>query len=226
MDKRLTKKYETFSEELKIFIETRYKEEYSVSIIHKEVQERFGKIGRGPISDYLKSIGIYEGLNGPNYLKKKVENNEKIMMERYGVINWGQTKEGGYRKQNKIPYNKISYLDDGYKKYRDDVEKITRKNIKKLDAIPKYCEYTGILFADENGATNPNDPRKRSVDHKIPAVICYLNGISAEDAGSIDNIIFVLKYVNSIKSNTEHNSFLSVAHKIRKVFINEGYESN
>ncbi len=105
------------------------------------------------------------------------------------------------------------------------LEKETKKNIKHID-FPTYCYYTGIQFADEEGLVNPNDPRKRSVDHKVPVIICYLNGISVEQAGSIDNLTFVLKYVNSVKSNTEHKSFLAVAHKIRKVFINEGYKSN
>lgn len=55
--------------------------------------------------------------------------------------------------------------------------------------------------------------------------MCYLNNIRAEEAGSKDNIVFVLKYVNSVKSNTLHESFLTIANKIRKVFIDEGFES-
>lgn len=210
------------TDEMKTKYIEKYQDTYSVS----EVLRTFNDgVGRGRIVKVLKEAGIYEGLSGPNYLKKKVENNEKIMMDKYGVINWGQTKEGGYKKQNKIPYQKISYLDDQYKEYRAAVEKETRKNIKKID-LPKHCYYTGIQFADEEGPVNPNDPRKRSVDHKVPVIICYLNGIPVEQAGNIDNIVFVLKYVNSVKSNTEHESFLAISHKIRKVFINEGYKSN
>jgi len=225
----MAQKHELFSDELKDFIKKRYQEEYSVSIVLKEVRSRFENIGRNPIVKYLKDIGIYEGLTGKNYLKKKTENHEQIMLERYGVINWGQTKDSGYSKQNKIPYEKISYLDDKYKKYRTAIEKLTRKNVKelkKINKLPKYCQYTGILFKDEDGESNPNDPRKRSIDHKIPIMVCYLNNVSIEEASSLNNIMFVLKYVNSVKGNTDHDSFLTIAEKIRKVFIDEGYQSN
>lgn len=200
----------------------KYKETYSVSDILRSFNDG---VGRSRIVSILKEEGIYESLSGSNYLKKKTEKHKKIMMEKYGVTNWGQTKEGGYKKQNKIAYKKISYLDDQYKLYRDAVERETRKNIRKIDR-PKYCYYTGIQFADEEGPANPNDPRKRSIDHKIPVIICYLNGVSIEEAGGINNLIFVLKYVNSVKSNTDHDSFLSIAQKLRKVFIDEGCESN
>ena len=123
------------TDEMKTKYIEKYQDTYSVS----EVLRTFNDgVGRGRIVKVLKEAGIYEGLSGPNYLKKKVENNEKIMMDKYGVINWGQTKEGGYKKQNKIPYQKISYLDDQYKEYRAAVEKETRKNIKKID-LPKHC---------------------------------------------------------------------------------------
>lgn len=219
-------KYETFSNELKKFIETEYKKTYSVTKVLLAIKDKFEMdISRKPIENYLKYLDIYEGLNGPNYLKMKVENNKKIMMKKYGVENYGQLKNSGYVILNNIEYTKISYIDEEYKLYRNAVNKETKKNIKKMD-VPNYCYYTGILFADIEGKSNPNDPRKRSVDHKIPIIHCYLNGISIEKASSIDNIVFVLKYVNSIKGNTLEESFIPLAKKIRKVFINEGYKSN
>jgi|APSaa5957512535_1039671.scaffolds.fasta_scaffold34566_2 hypothetical protein len=199
-----------------------YKDIYSVSAVMKIVNDA---VGRNRIVNILKKEGIYEGLNGENYLKMKVLNNEKIMMERYGVKNWGQTPDGGWKPQNKIPYKKITYLNESFSKYHKLVEKKTKKYVDKIKEKPSYCEYTGIQFADVSGKTNPNDPRKRSVDHKIPIVICYLNNVSVEDAADTNNIRFVLRYVNSIKQNTLHESFLPIAIKIREVFINEGYES-
>jgi len=216
-------KINVITEEIRNLIIETYKQEYSVS----KVMEKCPKgIGRKRVEKILKDVNVYEGLNGKNYLKKKVENHEKLMMEKYGVINWGQTKNGGYRSQNKIPYKKISFLTDDYKKYRLLVEKETEKNIKKFfKTYPKYCYYTKILFADEEGPVNPNDPRKRSVDHKVPVLHCYLNNIDVEKASSIDNIIFVLRYVNAVKGQTLEESFLPIVEKIRKVFINEGFKS-
>jgi hypothetical protein len=213
----------TITEEINNIIIETYKQEYSVSEVMKKCPKG---IGRKRIENILKKFGIYEGLNGENYLKKKVEKHEKLMMEKYGVKNWGQTKDGGYKKQNKIPYKNISFLTDKYKEYRIRVEKETVKNIKKhFKIFPKYCYYTKILFADEEGPVNPNDPRKRSVDHKIPILHCYLNNISVEEASNINNIVFVLRYVNSVKAQTLEESFIPIVEKIRKVFINEGYES-
>lgn len=201
-----------------------YKEIYSVSEIMKRLNDG---VGRGRIVNVLKEAGVYEGLNGPNYLKKKVETHEKIMMQKYGVINWGQTKDAGYKKQNKIPYKKISYLTDDYMIYREKVDKLTKYNIKRYynRNFPKYCYYTGIIFADEEGPVNPNDPRKRSVDHRIPIVHCFLNKISIEEASSLDNIVFVLKYVNSIKAQSTEDSILPIIEEIRKAFLNEGFSS-
>lgn len=216
-------KLTTITDEIENLIIDTYKKEYSVS----RVMEKCPKgIGRKRIEKILKNAGVYEGLTGKNYLRKKVENFEKLMLKKYGVINWGQTIDGGYTKLNKIPYKKISYLTDDLKKYRLLVDKETKKNIKKyFKTYPKYCYYTKIMFADEEYAPNPNDPRKRSVDHKIPVLHCFLNNIDVEKAASIDNIVFVLRYVNSVKGQTLEESFFPIAEKIRKVFINEGYKS-
>lgn len=225
MDKRKIKKYELFSDELKKSIELEYQKTYSVTKVLEIISNEFEeKVGRNPVVDYLKSKNLYEGLKGPNYLKKKVENNKKIMLEKYGVENYGQLKSSGWTIQNKIPYKTIKCLDEDYRSYRKKVDKITKKNIQQIKS--DYCFYTGIKFADIDGPTNPNDPRKKSIDHRLPVIYCYLNEISIEDAGSINNIVYVLRYVNSIKGNTLEESFIPIAKKIRKIFKNEGFESN
>lgn len=204
-----------------------YKETFNVSSILRKYSKEDG-YGRGPITEMLKEEGIYEGLSGLNHNKKKFENIRKTMLEKYGVENPGQLESNGYRKLNKISYKKINYLTDDFKKYSDNVRKLTHQiflEFKKQNKLPKYCDYTGIQFADEEGPVNPNDPRKRSIDHKIPIIHCYLEGVDVMLAANIKNIAFVLKYVNSVKGNTSYDSFLPLALKIRKVFINEGFKS-
>jgi len=213
----------TISTKMKTFYIDTYKQTYSVSEIMRLANDG---VGRSRIVSILRQEDIYEGLSGPNYLKRKVENLEKIMMQRHGVSNAGQLEYGGYQSRNKIPYEKLDFLSTDYKTYREQVDKKTRINIKQISDM-RYCYYTGIEFADvSQDKVNPNDPRKRSIDHKMPVIICYLNDISIEDASSIDNITYVLKYVNSIKGNTLHESFLAISPKIRKVFVDEGYKSN
>lgn len=215
-------KVEKITDEIKNIIIDCYKNTYSVSEVLRELKLMSLNIGRNRVVNVLKECDLYEGLTGKNYSEMKVNKLKKIMTEKYGIENWGQLKTSGYVVDNKIEYKKISFLDEEYKKYCKKVQLLTKKNIKKIKNTD-YCYYTGILFSDVEGKSNPNDPRKKSIDHKIPKIICYLNGISAEDASSIDNLIFVLKYVNSVKGNTDHESFLNIAKKIREVFINEGY---
>lgn len=213
---------DTITQELENWITEMYRETYSVSAILRACKGRNLKIGRGRINAILKAAGLYEGLAGENYLKKKVEAHKSLMLEKHGVENWGQTENGGYRSLNKIEYSKLSYLTDEFTAYREKVRALTKKNLAKLPK-PDYCEYTGVRFADVEGRANPNDPRKRSIDHKLPVIHCYLNGIPAEDAAGLDNLMRVLKYVNSVKGNTLHESFLPLALKIRKVFQDAGY---
>tara|TARA_Y100000310_G_scaffold34476_1_gene32646 strand:+ start:3189 stop:3839 length:651 start_codon:yes stop_codon:yes gene_type:complete len=211
------------TDEMKDFYIKKYKETYSVSEIMR--QSNYG-IGRRRIEKLLKEEGIYEGLSGKNYLKKKTEKIKEICQEKYGVDNYSHLKVSGWSEQNKHTYEKIDFLDKQYKQYHKEVNKLSKKNAKKIKDN-QYCFYTGIQFADvEQDKVNPNDLRKRSIDHKIPVIICYLNNVSVEDASDIENIMYVLKYVNSIKGNTLHESFLSISPKIRKVFIDEGYKSN
>lgn len=224
--KVLQKIRNNFYSEKKQEIIDHYETHYSISKIIRDFKVNGHEIlQRDKIEKILKDADIYEGMYGENYLKKKVEVTQKALSDRYGVINPGQLVGGGWTKQNKIPYKKFVFLYDEFKDYREKVSKITKESISKIDP-PRFCEYTGILFADEEGPTNPNDPRKRSIDHTIPIIICYLNNISAEYAGSTDNIKFVLKFVNSIKGNSLEESFLPIALKIRKALINEGFESN
>ena len=124
-------------------IKQHYVENYSVSKIIEEINDEgfVSLFTRREIEKILKESNLYEGLNGENYLKAKVKNHVKTLKERYGVENWGQMSDGGYKKANRIPYDKISFLDTEYKQYKEQVEKITKRNTKKIEK-PDYCSYT------------------------------------------------------------------------------------
>lgn len=218
------KKYETFTEELKRFIKDLYLEEYSVSIVLKQVKEKYpnmSPIGRTPITDYLKHIGVYEGLTGSNYVKKNNERVVNTIRERYGVDNWGQTADGGWTKLNSIKYEKLN-IDKEFSEFKRKVEKLTRKNVKKLNELPIKCEYTGVTFNDIYGDVNPNDPLKRTIDHIVPVIHAFIMGWTVEETSDITNIAFVIRIVNSIKGNTSKESFNSLLPNIKERLINEG----
>lgn len=191
-----------------------YKETYSVS----QVIEKTG-MNRKAITKILKDANVYEGLSGPNYLAKKAENHKKVMLEKYGVENISQIRQNGIVKDNSIEYSKVSF-DEKLKEYKDKVYRYSKKIIyskkSKLVDIPDTCFYTGITFADcLQERVNPNDPYKRTIDHKHPIILCYTEGWSIEEAGGPDNVTFVLRYINNLKSNTTHESFLAIAEQIK-----------
>jgi len=213
-----------YTDEVKKKIIDIYQQEWSVSEIVRQLGIP-GEIGRSGIETVLKNAGIYEGINGPNYLKKHTARVKRAMLDKHGVENYGQISRG-WGDSNKIPYTKVKSLDDDFAIYRSAVQRLTTKYTNKIEK-PTYCDYTGIQFIDDiQERVNPNDPRKRSIDHRIPVILCYLNGETVEKTSSIDNLAFVLKYVNTVKGNTDYYSFLPVAHKIRKIFINEGFPHN
>jgi hypothetical protein len=207
-------------------------DEFSVSEVGNWINEKLGTSltatfffdeKRG-IKWWMTKHSIYRGVR---FTKRRSKKTRDTTLERHGVMNIGCTKQYGWNNTNKIEYDKISYLTDKFYEYENLVKRFTNRSAKLKDK-PAYCEYTGIMFIDtELGReVNPNDPRKRSIDHKIPTIWGYLNHISPEVIGGINNLAYVLRYVNTIKANTLYESFIPMAIKMREVFKNEGYKSN
>lgn len=106
---------------------------------------------------------------------------------------------------------------------RIGVVKHSRKDAKPVLKETDYCYHTGIRFIDsEVEFANPNDPRKRSLDHIIPLSICYTMGMTMDEANHPDNLCWCLKCVNNTRASTEINSFKSIAEFYRKKFIEAG----
>lgn len=199
-----------------------YEKSYSVSEVLQKLnlKERHRK----NIVILLKERGIYQGVGGKSSLYKqhKIQN---TMLEKYGVINAGQIPGNGW-KHNSIMRTEIKFLQE-YKNYCIKVDIITKSNAKKL-IDTGFCHYTGIKFADsdKNTPTNPNDPLKRSVDHKISKWLGFILGMEPDIIGDVGNLVYCLKYCNSMKNNMIEESFAPYAQEIRKRLINEGFESN
>lgn len=205
----------------KKIVEQDYRRYYSVSDVMKN--KKLQGLGRIPIVRYLTEIGLYEGISGKNQQLKKQEKIQSTMLARYGVINNGQRDNQGFSVMNKIPYDNIPVLNEHYKEFRKQVEHLTRQNIRKLP-VPDYCQYTGVRFADsEQLQVNPNDPRKRTIDHRTPVVIGYLMGETPEKISDTKNLAYCIRYANTIKGNTSAEDFLPIAKYIKQAFIKEGY---
>lgn len=167
------------------------------------------------ITEIFKDKNIHRG-NAAG--KRKTERAIATMKERYGVVNWGQTKERreAMTQRNKSPRfkEKISHINwikgktphpskkVEYNEYRKQVDIITNRNKKLLSQ--DRCYYTGMKFSN---SSNPNCDRRKSIDHKVSIVYGFNNNIPAEEIGSINNICWCLKYVNSFKQHLTEQQF-------------------
>lgn len=203
------------------YIITQYHQSYSVSdIIEKN---KYAISTRKYIVELLKNEGIYQGVGGLSALYKQ-NKIKTTCMERYGVENIAQHPDYGW-KNNNIEKINISFKSD-IDKYKESVISLTKIN-KKYMIETQYCYYTGIKFADDIlDCVNPNDYLKRSLDHKIPIIIGFFNNIEPEIVSSLGNLVWCLKYCNTIKNNMTEDQFKPLALHIRERLINEGKESN
>ena len=216
-----TSKLETETNLKKDTIIELYKQTYSVSDVLSKMKLSCGY--RKHIVYMLKHEGIYEGVGGKSAIHKQIKI-KSTMISRYGVENAGMIPGNGWR-NNGIESNKLTFIKE-YELYCDKVDNITKKNVKQL-IDTGFCYYTGIKFADaENVPVNPNDPLKRSVDHKISKWVGYMCDIPPENVGDIGNLVYCLKYCNTMKNNMTEESFAPFALELRKRFINEGFKSN
>lgn len=198
-----------------------------------------------PYVEYLL-INENEYLSHADSVRYTSSRRMKNLEDKYGkgIINPSQipTTKGeqagnGWCKMNNLPLNKIMFYDD-FREYREKVDKLTKTNRQKLlrgtfpdyedYELPKYCQLTGIKFVDADGErVNPNDFLKRSLDHKKPVLLSFLDGDTPEQCSHPNNFVWILKQCNSVKGNTSFEDFKeNFAPKIRRLLINEGYEHN
>jgi hypothetical protein len=163
------------------------------------------------IDPILKELGIKQSLSSKELNAKRQKKLQKTMLDRYGVTNNGQLPGQGWRNLNNIEYTKLE-LDNALADFRKNVNYFTRKyveRLKKQELLPTECYYTGITFKDElQKHVNPNDPYKRSVDHKIPVIEMFLRDCTPEEVCKEGNIVFCLRAVNTYKANTPEEYFV------------------
>lgn len=165
------------------------------------------RVGRNSIEKIIKESGtVLRGFIHTEESRNKLQEAMKqTLQERYGVDNIGQ-KTGGFSSQNKIPYTKPQFVDD-FMTFKKAVGYETQRTLRKINK-PLCCEVTGIMFADAHKPANPNDYYKRSVDHKVSILECFLLNKSPEEAAARENVIFVLRYINTIKGNMPYDLFI------------------
>lgn len=201
---------------LKKYIKTLYLEKSSVSECVEIIKEKentklsLAKI-RKIVDPVVIDLGIKKSLTDKDLNKKRQDKIKQTMLKRYGVVNNGQRAGHGWSNLNQINYEKLK-LDTELNDFRKKVNYLTRKHVERLkrqNKIPDKCFYTGITFRDAyRQNVNPNDPYKRSVDHRMPVIEMFLKGSTPEDVCQEDNIVFCLRVVNTYKANTAEEYFI------------------
>lgn len=210
------KEVQNLKKNIKKYIKNIYLENLSVSECCNIVKERedtiisVAKI-RKIIDEYLIDQNIKVDLSDKDFNRKRQEKTRNTMFERYGVVNNGQRQGQGWSTLNAIPYSKLD-IDEELIEYRKKVEYNTRKYKEKLarnNQLPKTCFYTGITFKDcIQDKINPNDPYKRTIDHRIPVIEMFFKGYTAEENCAEENLVFCLRAVNTYKANTTEDYFV------------------
>lgn len=192
-----------------------YKETYSVSAVLRELEGT--GIGRERVTKVLTDEGIYEGLTGPNYLAKM-----KARVRVYQDAAEPNRAQLTLMESNKIPYERFTF-EESFKTYRKAAERHSRATAESM-VKPDYCDYTGVRFIDaEQELVNPNDPRKRTIDHKKSIIQCWLEGMTPQECAAPNNISFVLRYINNLKGNDNLKSTMPVINLVKEKLIAEGY---
>jgi len=195
-----------------------YKNNSSVSDVIKE----FG-VTRNAVTKFLKESGVFTGLLNQ---KTRAEKRMKTLQSRYGITNFGQSEmmKQRLKERNNIVYE-IPSFNEQLLLYKKNVTNFTYKN-KKFLVDSEYCYFTGIWFGDNLGLVNPNDPIKKTLDHKISIIDGFFSGISEEVIGGLSNLCWCIRYCNSLKGNMSAEAFIPLAKQIRGAFINAGYKHN
>jgi len=200
----------------------KYQEGTSISDL-----EKFYKIGRNFVETCITRLGgNLRGLTqDANTRHLRTNKRTETLKRKYGVINTGQLENSPIKLANKIPYTVPKFWAE-MNEYKKDVERASRRFLRRCkieNRLPTHCEYTGIKFADaENKSTNPNDWFKRTIDHRVCVLHCYLNGWTVERASSPSNLIFCLRYINSIKGTISESEFVEkYVPKLRNLLLNE-----
>jgi hypothetical protein len=173
----------------------------------------------------LERYGV-ENISQIEYIKEK---KRKTSMSKYGVDNFFKTAEHKNNFietiiskygvdnvfKNKDIIDKIKNTninsgrwsgDNNYKIYRRKVNYETSKNKKVI-----FENWDGIDFYDQeyikpNLLLNSNDNRYPSIDHKIPVLYGYLNGISSKEISKFDNLCITKRIINSKKGQFFKNN--------------------
>lgn len=151
------------------------------------------------IDTTIKNYGVeYTFQSDVNKNKRMIS-----LFEKYGVYHNSQLES--YKKMRLI--GALEY-DIEYRKYRNNVRRITRNNKFKLLESWNGYDYYDNEFIKDNFKLKYTDSLYPSIDHKISVINGYINNISDEIIGHIDNLCITKRKINSSKNKKTEIEFI------------------
>ena len=140
---------------------------------------------------------------------------------------------------NHIPFVSYTFQDEMTEYIRLASNQVRRRHSRTRKGMPTkrkdargrlpdatHCALTGVRFVDaETDTPNPNDPRKRTIDHKVPLSECFIRGWTQEQANDVSNLMYVLRAVNNQRQSTHLENYKVMADWYRQKFIESGVDA-
>jgi hypothetical protein len=152
----------------------------------------------------LKSTQEKYGVDNVFQLETVKDKIKETCIEKYGVSHYRQNedvkeKEKIERIKNgtQIPDDKMSQ----YEKYRKQVHKYTRLEVKKLYDSWNGLDYYDDEYIGDNKKLHFNDDKYPTIDHKLSIKNGFLNNIEPCEIGSIYNLCITKRYYNLSKGS-------------------------
>jgi Zn finger protein HypA/HybF involved in hydrogenase expression len=131
---------------------------------------------------------------------------EKTCLKRYNFKHNGSVPEFILkRKQSRLKKNNVERSD--FYLYRKIVSNITRKNFKKLLEDWNGYDYYDNEYIANNFNYKSSDRLYPSIDHKISTYYGFINKISPEIIGDINNLCFTKRSINSSKKDKTEEQY-------------------
>jgi hypothetical protein len=218
------------SKAYKIAMLQQNKEEIIELFVEKywSVQDIAGKFGTTHLSiaNFLKSNGIeYDRDVILSRRVYAVARSKETFIKKYGVDNpsknsdikdkvkttcinkYGSTN-GGWSIDSQVKHFIMGKTPDpnnkeDYDAYVDKVSRLTKINRKSVP-YSGWCYYSG---AEVNLGKHWNHPFRATLDHKIPVLIGFAQGIPPEQIASINNLVWCCKLLNVYKGSMTEEQF-------------------
>lgn len=209
------------------------KKKYIDGVSLKELCDNFNIGSRSRLEKMLVADGVILRTSKTCHIKRSRDKARKTFLKKYGVDNITKLEKMkdhlrkiNYENQN-IWQGKRQIIqwmmgrenhpntNDNFSEYKKECLRLTKINKEKL-LLKNKCFYTDILFdkTKHNGNFFP------SLDHKISIVRGFELGITPKKIANVNNLVWCLRIVNSLKREytDKEFQFLKIPDRIKKAY--------